>query len=55
MIVRKWWHELDAKLMGGPDTVLTVALLGVSLFGVWVALFGPRPLKAVVLGYFVFP
>ena len=33
----------------------TVTQLLTTAFGVWVALFGPRPLKLVVLGWWWFP
>ena len=55
MIVTRLWHDLDSWLAGKPDSTLTVLLLITSLVGIAIALWGPRPLKPVVLLYWWLP
>ncbi len=47
--------HLDKALAGWPDTALTWALVGLSLFGLVVAFFGKPSWKAAVLAYWLFP
>ena len=49
------YRRIDRLLAGQPDRIITVALIAVAAFGILVALRGPRPLKAIVLGWFVAP
>lgn len=54
MITRRW-HQLDRWLAGQPDQVVTLLLIGLSLAGLAIALWGPRPLKAGVLLWWLAP
>lgn len=47
--------KLRAWLQGKPDKYLTFILLGMSVFGIFVALFAPPELKLAVTLYFGLP
>lgn len=47
--------RLDKVLAGWPDAGLTWLLIGLSVFGVAVALAGKPSLKAAVAAYWLFP
>ena len=47
--------QFSDYLKGAPDQVLTVALLGVAVFAVVVAMFGDPIFKAIALAWIVIP
>jgi hypothetical protein len=47
--------QLDAKLEGAPETVLTVGLILAAIVALIVAITGTPTLKATVLGWILFP
>ena len=46
---------VNHKLAGEPDYALTIILLGLSLFGFIMALFGPPVIKAAIIAYWIVP
>lgn len=55
MFFSNFWKAIDRQLQGQPDQVISVLLVATALFGIGVALWGPRPLKLVVLGWWWVP
>jgi len=53
--MKRLWEWADSRLQGSPDAVISLLLILTAVFGVGVALFGPRPLKLVLLGWWWFP
>lgn len=49
------WRKLDGWLSGRPDTALSIILIGFAVVSGWVALFGPKPVKAAAVIYFLLP
>ena len=54
-MIRRWWKAADAKWAGTPDDAITVLLLLAAVFLLWLALAGPRPLKAAVFLWVALP
>lgn len=47
--------ELDEKLEGLPDTLLSVILVSLGLFAIGVAIWGRPTLKALVAAWYLAP
>lgn len=54
-MLREYHDRLDAWLQGEPDRVITILLLLTALFGVAVALAGPRVAKVGLILYWWLP
>lgn len=54
-MLTRLWIRLDKYLKGKPDKWITTALLITITIAAFIAVAGPRPLKAAVLLYFWFP
>lgn len=48
-------RDLEARLQGWPDTLLTVALVGAGALLILAAFTAPTTLKAILLAWVVFP
>lgn len=55
MLAGKLYNDLDIRLAGQPDHIISGLLILMAAMGTVVALWGPRPLKAVVLLFWVLP
>jgi hypothetical protein len=55
MLARRFYHGLDERLSGQPDAIISALLVLMAIMGTVVALWGPRPLKAVILLFWVLP
>ena len=55
MLTRKLYHGIDQKLQGQPDHIITALLIIMAIIGTAVALWGPRPLKAIILLFWLVP
>lgn len=47
--------DFDKLLAGKPDKFITILLVGLSLFGIVVALYGSPAFKLFLAAYFLFP
>ena len=55
MLARTVYHQLDQKLAGQPDRIISALLILLAIIGAVVALWGPRPLKAILLLFWLVP
>lgn len=55
MLARRFYNGLDERLSGQPDHLISALLILMAALGTAVALWGPRPLKAVILLFWVLP
>ena len=53
--MKQWFRQLESKLQGTPDTLLTVGMLVVAGVLIVTALTAPATLKAAALAWAVFP
>lgn len=53
--MKQWFRQLESKLQGTPDSLLTVGLLVVAGVLIVTALTAPATLKAAALAWAVFP
>lgn len=48
-------RELQEKLKGAPEEFLTIALLGLGIVAIGVAMFGDPVFKGTLLAWYIFP
>lgn len=53
--MKQWFRQIESRLQGTPDSLLTVGLLVVAGVLIVTALTAPATLKAAMLAWAVFP